>query len=108
MARNKNVRADMFTPPTRLPEVTPIRPPPDPEPAPAKVTDEAAVAREVAAAKRSLKESTLRREAPGERLVLNLPPDLIKRMRHQCVEEGRSLSNAAEMAIRAWLDARPR
>jgi len=98
----------MFNPPTKLPEVAPVRPPPDPEPAPVEQTDEAAVAREAAAAKRSLKESTLRRDAPGERLVLNLPPDLIKRMRHQCVEEGRSLSNAAELALRAWLDAKTR
>jgi hypothetical protein len=98
----------MFNPPTRLPDVAPVRPPPEPESPHAEPTDEVSAAREVAAAKRSPKESTLRREAPGERLVLNLPPDLIKRMRHQCVEEGRSLSNAAELAIRAWLDARPR
>lgn len=51
--------------------------------------------------------SKLRRDEPGERLVLNVAPELARRLRLQCADERRSLSNAATEALEAWLATRP-
>ena len=51
--------------------------------------------------------SKLRRDEPGERLVLNVPPELARRLRIACAEDRQSLSNAAAEAIEAWLARRP-
>jgi hypothetical protein len=51
--------------------------------------------------------SKRRRDEPGERLVLNLPPGLVQRLRERCVQERCSLSHAASEALEAWLTHRP-
>ncbi len=63
--------------------------------------DEAAV-REVVGGE--LHESRKRRTGPGERVTVILPPDLLKRLRIQAIDEGCSVSHAISEAVRLWLD----
>ena len=50
--------------------------------------------------------SKLRRDEPGERLVLNVSPDLARRLRLRCAEDRCSLSHAAAEALESWLKAK--
>lgn len=43
-----------------------------------------------------------RRTEKGERVTLYLPPELAKQVRLLCVEERRSMSDAATEALTAW------
>lgn len=46
--------------------------------------------------------ATRRRTEKGERVTLYLPPELAKQVRLLCVEERRSMSDAATEALTAW------
>lgn len=48
--------------------------------------------------------SKKRRSEPGERVTVILPPDLLKRLRIQAIDEGCSVSHAITEAVRAWLE----
>jgi hypothetical protein len=50
----------------------------------------------------------LRRAERGERLTVYLPPDLARRLRHRCVDDQRSVSDAITAAVLAWVEARPK
>ena len=47
-----------------------------------------------------------RREQPGERMVLYLPPDNVTRLRVIAAEERRSLSHVVTEAVGQWLASR--
>lgn len=47
----------------------------------------------------------LRRDEPGERVTLYLPPQLITFVRMRCVQDRRSMSDAGTEAFQLWLDA---
>jgi hypothetical protein len=50
----------------------------------------------------------LRRVGQGERVTLYLPPELVKQVRLLCVEERRSMSDAATEALTEWRGRRVR
>lgn len=56
---------------------------------------------------RKAPESRKRKARAGARVALYLPPALLKALRLRCVEEERSLSDAAAAAIEAWMAKGP-
>ncbi len=52
---------------------------------------------------RKVGESRKRKAQAGERVAVYLPPALVRALRLRCVEESRSISDAATEAIEAWM-----
>lgn len=51
--------------------------------------------------------SKLRADSRGERLAIYLRPEILRRLRHRCVDDGRSLSDAINEAVARWLGEVP-
>jgi hypothetical protein len=66
------------------------------------VKDQSA-ARFVKAEKRGARAARRRREIPGERLAIYLPPSVAEELRVRCARERRSVSDAVTEAVTAWL-----
>ena len=64
---------------------------------------EEAAAKFVRSERKSAPVSRLRRDVPGERLAIYLPPDTAENLRVRCARERRSISDAVTEAVAMWL-----